>query len=1073
MKKGREMGITPRVPARPVAVAILIGLSGLLGQREASALSITEIKVVSTPHPDTAFVAYLQPDDPKGNIYTVGDTIRFEVKFDHTVRVTGRVTIGIYVGDQWRAATYRRRSEQGSGTFYSTEFFEYRVQPEDRDEDGVRVVRGYVDDEGRQHGLGGNGTITHSSSGDTLEATYSGLPDQSGHRVDGSLGAWITNMEITSTPANGRTYRYGEDVEIEVTFSHPVRIGTEEIPWLPVQVDEVRSDGQTLSMQRTAKYQSGSGTRTLRFAMTVASYYKDDDGFEIWKKTRGDTTGTLATDRVIWAKDHDVRVWLRHDDLGPDSDHKLNGKPYIKAVAITSSPKQDKAYRRTEVIQVTVTFDQKVEVEGSVSMKWKFASPNRTQMFPVVSYASGSGTESLVFEHTVTNRDGDLDGLSVQASGNGGWVGDGAIWSVAPSAFLPNNRVQAGRNHNGISDDSDHKVKGWLDPIVPTISSIEIVTEPDTLATYAAGEWIGVKVTFDEDVVVTGTPQLELTVGTQAKTAEFGQGSYEGNVSPDDRSTGPDLLFGYQVQEGDMDRDGIAIWENKLSLNGGAIDDTTDAGNAADLTHERLRGDAAHKVDAVAPAVASVAITSRAGGDSTYAVGDSIRVTVTFSKNITVSGEPQLELIVGSQARAAAYDSTEGAAAVFAYVVQEVDNDEDGISIAADKLTLNGGAVEDGLGNAANLDHEAVADDASHTVLGTPVVTSVAITSRAGGDATYAIGDRIKVTVTFSEDITVTGSPQLELTVGSEARTAAYDSSEGAAAVFSYVVQEGDDDEDGIAIADTLRLNGGTIEDGAGNAANLAHGAVAADPAHRVDGVLPTLTGVWTQAEGTHVYLSYSEEVTYPGILDRISRFVNVDPSQFFAAVLSVEVDGDLVKPRSTVAIHGGWKVRLPDPVTRGQEVTVAYDNIFARDAPGLFIDRAGNPLANFGSTQGTNRSSVADAEESGGGELTLSRTELRVDEGASDTYTVALASQPSDTVGVALESSSSKLSASPDSLTFTADNWSTAQTVTLTASEDDDELNYWVGVTHKGRGGGYDGAREYVLVVIDDDDGE
>ena len=62
----------------------------------------------------------------------------------------------------------------------------------------------------------------------------------------------------------------------------------------------------------------------------------------------------------------------------------------------------------------------------------------------------------------------------------------------------------------------------------------------------------------------------------------------------------------------------------------------------------------------------------------------------------------------------------------------------------------------------------------------------------------YRIGDDVQVTVTFSEDVTVTGSPQLELAIGSSNRTAGYESTEGSAVVFSYTVAEGDTDSDGI-----------------------------------------------------------------------------------------------------------------------------------------------------------------------------------------------------------------------------------------------------------------------------------
>ena len=108
-----------------------------------------------------------------------------------------------------------------------------------------------------------------------------------------------------------------------------------------------------------------------------------------------------------------------------------------------------------------------------------------------------------------------------------------------------------------------------------------------------------------------------------------------------------------------------------------------------------------------------------------------------------------------------------------------------------------------------------------------PTVSCVAITSDTGDDevylddyGVYGIGDKIEVTVTFSEDVTVTGSPQLELTVGSSAKNAAYKSTTDSKVVFSYTVAVGDSDADGISIgANKLSLNEGTIKDVADNGA--------------------------------------------------------------------------------------------------------------------------------------------------------------------------------------------------------------------------------------------------------------
>ena len=69
-----------------------------------------------------------------------------------------------------------------------------------------------------------------------------------------------------------------------------------------------------------------------------------------------------------------------------------------------------------------------------------------------------------------------------------------------------------------------------------------------------------------------------------------------------------------------------------------------------------------------------------------------------------------------------------------------------------------------------------------------PTVSKVEISSEAGFDATYAIGEEIEVTVTFSEDVLVTGTPQLMLRLGDEDRTANYQSVTDGEVLFRYQV---------------------------------------------------------------------------------------------------------------------------------------------------------------------------------------------------------------------------------------------------------------------------------------------
>ena len=101
---------------------------------------------------------------------------------------------------------------------------------------------------------------------------------------------------------------------------------------------------------------------------------------------------------------------------------------------------------------------------------------------------------------------------------------------------------------------------------------------------------------------------------------------------------------------------------------------------------------------------------------------------------------------------------------------------------------------------------------------------------------------------------------------------------------------------------------------------------------------------------------------------------------------------------------------------------------------------------------------------------LSLSTTTLTVNEGATGTYTVALASQPSAAVTVAV-AGSGDVTVSPASLTFTTDNWDDAQTVTVSAAEDDDAGDDTAEISHTASGGGYGSVTGSVSVTVDDDD--
>ncbi len=103
---------------------------------------------------------------------------------------------------------------------------------------------------------------------------------------------------------------------------------------------------------------------------------------------------------------------------------------------------------------------------------------------------------------------------------------------------------------------------------------------------------------------------------------------------------------------------------------------------------------------------------------------------------------------------------------------------------------------------------------------------------------------------------------------------------------------------------------------------------------------------------------------------------------------------------------------------------------------------------------------------------LTLSQNTLTFTEGTTGSYTIELATEPTATVTVAIESDNEDITISPSSpLTFTTTNWDTAQTVTVHAGQDDDTTDDSTILTHTASGGNYGTVTGSVTVTVNDDD--
>ena len=140
------------------------------------------------------------------------------------------------------------------------------------------------------------------------------------------------------------------------------------------------------------------------------------------------------------------------------------------------------------------------------------------------------------------------------------------------------------------------------------------------------------------------------------------------------------------------------------------------------------------------------------------------------------------------------------------------------------------------------------------------VVPTVASVSSSASDGNFIIGDVIPITVTFSEAVIVSGTPQLTLETGSNDAVVDYTSGSGSTVLVLIIpLLKVMQLQTWIMVVQTLALNNGTINDQGGSPATLtlpsrgATNSLGSNKALVIDGVIPTVTNVTsTTNDGTY-----------------------------------------------------------------------------------------------------------------------------------------------------------------------------------------------------------------------------
>lgn len=723
---------------------------------------------------------------PSDGIYLEDDVITFRLKHPYSLTVTGTPRISLDIGGSSVFATYV------SGSASKTLTFSYTVTAGLNDADGVTL--------GNTIDLNG-GTIKFEGTAGAADATLSiSSPSTPGVIVDTS-GPSIASI----TAPLPLTYYVGQKMQFLVTFDQDVYVTGS--PKLPIDIG-----GTT----QNATYLSGSGGTSLLFQYTVVATDMDTNGIQITSPiglnsgTIKDEGGNAAT--LTFANQNEPTVLVDGDT------------PLVQ----TFIPPADGTYQPGDALEFSLRFSEVVNVTGSPRVGVDIGGNIRYAM-----YASGSGSDTLVFRYSIVSGNEDDDGVDVEniIELNGGTIRD------------------AGARNAYLLMDAPKTPGALVDATLPAVTSITLPSPPAD-EYFNSGEEIYITLNFNDVIDVSGFPQLGMTLASSGATIYIDYNSGSGTSS---------LVFRYVVvDEVDEDHDGFEL-VSPLNLNGGTIQNAQLTNADLDISTAIAALDTSLMlVDATTPTITSITPPA----DDTYAIGEQVNFTLNFSEIVNVTGSPRFAMDIGGSTRYATYVSGTGSAALtFRWTVQNNYEDTDGIQITSSAILPNGGLIEDRGGNPANYDISGVLPNLAAVFIDgiRPNVTSVTIPA-----GTYAIGQTVTATVVFDDTVNVAGgAPTITGTFNQAGggTNFTYQTGTGSATLtFDYVVVAGDEDLDGIALAASISLGGATITDINGNNANLPLSATSF-PAVLLDAVGPSIA-ITGPVNGDYINQS-SDSATY------------------------------------------------------------------------------------------------------------------------------------------------------------------------------------------------------------------
>ena len=593
------------------------------------------------------------------------------------------------------------------------------------------------------------GTMTFAMNGVVQNAPVSFTPLDTNNIYIDTIKPSIT-IVLPPTP---RKYVLGEKIQFFTNFDEAVLVTGS--PRIAIDINGIT---------KYAHFISGDNSTSLVFQYTVTSSDLDLDGISIAtpiELNAGSIQDAFGNDANLTFVPVPMPTTLVDGDT-----------PFVTAV----SPSTNKTYLAGEVIKFIITFSENVIVSGTPRIPFNISADSR-----YLDYVSGSGSKNLLFEYNVTLGENDYDGISL---GNVIDFNGGAIQDASANLIVQN----------------------FTSPLTPGIlvdakEPKVININPPAANTYYVGQGMYFIVNFDRDVNIVGTPRLPILLNSDAPTPV-----YADYLSGNGTSS---IIFQYIVQNSKSDPDGITI-ANYLELNGGTIRGNNLLDASLDLsTPVSLINTSGVLIDSVLPMITGLTVPT----DNNYISGNNLDFVVAFNKNVNVLNSPRIELNIGGTTRYADYLIGSGTSNLtFRYTVVGGDLDADGIQISSTSIDLNTiGSIKDINGNNSTLNLTAFIPSLAGVVVNSSLVKITSITPPS--DNTYIETNNLSFIVNISEAVNVTGSPRIAINIGGTPKYAVYASGTGSSALtFTYTVEVGLSDTDGITISSPLELNGGAIQ---------------------------------------------------------------------------------------------------------------------------------------------------------------------------------------------------------------------------------------------------------------------